>query len=160
MDQTRKAVGCELYRAWFPRNHRPSLPYWKTYDGVKLLGALTEDGETFITEVADSFESGVTIRFLQALQTEFGDHLHVILDNATYFASNRVTEFVDESAIKITHFPTGSPDMNPVEELWRQLKHRLGNRFFESIEELRAAVWPALESLSPPNIYDYFCPSV
>jgi transposase len=160
IDQTRKAVGCDLYRAWFPSGERVSLPYWKTYEGVKLLGALTETGETFVTEVAESFTSEVTIRFLRALQAEFGEHLHLILDNATYFSSNRVIEFVEETAIRVTYLPTGSPDMNPVEECWRQFKRRLGNRYFDSIEELRPAIQPALDAITPPNIYDYICPSV
>lgn len=135
-----------------------SLPFWKTYEGIKLLGGVTEAGEAFVTPVADSFNSDVTIRFLRALQTRFGEHIHVILDNATYFTSRKVTEFVENSAIKVTYLPTGSPDMNPMEECWRQVKRALGNRFFQSIEELRPAVWSAVSDLSPPNIYDYLCP--
>ena len=112
-----------------------------------------------MTEVSDSFTSEVTVRFLRALQTEFGEQLHIVLDNATYFKSNRVTEFVKESAIKLTYLPTGSPDMNPVEECWRQFKRKLGNRYFDSIEELRPAIQPALDAVTPPDIYDYL-PSV
>lgn len=160
VDQTRKAVGCELYRAWFPAGERTPLPYWKTYESVNLLGAVTETGETFVTEVADSFTSDVTVRFLQALQAEFGDHLHVILDNATYFASNHVEEFVKETAIQLTFLPTGSPDMNPVEECWRQLKRALGNRYFGTMEELRPAVWDAIKEINAPEIIGYLYPSV
>lgn len=160
MDQTRKAVGCELYRAWFPAGKRIPLPYCKTYEGVKLLGAVSEDGETFFTEVADSFTSEVTVRFLQALQDEFGDHIHIILDNATYFASNHVEEFVEDTAIQLTFLPAGSPDMNPVEECWWQFKRALGNRYFSDITELRSAVWDAIDKTNPPEITDYLCPSV
>ena len=115
-----------------------------------MLGALSENGETFFTSVADSFTSDVTIRFLKALQAEFGESVHVVLDNATYFASNKVAEFVEDSSLKVTYLPTGSPDMNPVEECWRQFSQFLGNRFFGEVAELRSAVWPALESISPP----------
>lgn len=160
MDQTRKAVGCELYRAWFPQGKRTPLPYWKTYEGVNLLGAVTEDGESFFTEVADSFNSDVTVRFLRALQDEFGEHLHVVLDNATYFVSNQVEEFVEDTAMKLSFLPTGSPDMNPVEECWRQFKRELGNRFFGEVEELRAAVWNAIDEINAPELTDYLCPSV
>lgn len=137
-----------------------SLPYWKTYEGVKLLGALSENGETFVTPVEDSFTSEVTIRFLRALQTKFGEQIHVILDNATYFTSQQVADFVEDSAIRVTFLPPGSPDMNPVEECWRQLKRALGNRYFGSLDELRPAIWSALNTVSPPNIYDYLYPSV
>jgi hypothetical protein len=160
IDQTRKSVGCDLYNAWFPEGERVSLPYWQTYDGVQLLGGLSETGETFFAPVEDSFISEVIIRFLKALQDEFGEYIHVILDNASYFASNQVAEFVDESQLTVTYFPTGSPDLNPGEECWRQFSHSLGNRFFGSLSELRSAVWPALEAVTPPEIYYYLCPSV
>lgn len=113
-----------------------------------------------MTEVADTFKSAVTIEFLKALQTKFGKQLHIVLDNATYFTSQNVQQFIDESALKVTYLPTGSPDLNPVEECWRQLKRRLGNRFFESNEELRPAIWTAIDSISIPNVRDYLCPSV
>jgi transposase len=64
-------------------------------------------------------------------------------------------EFVDDSAIKVTHLPTGSPDMNPVEKCWRQLKKRLGNRFFGSVDELRPAIRRVLNDLKPPGIFGY-----
>jgi transposase len=136
------------------------MPGWKTDEGVTLLGALTETEATFFTPVAESFTSEVTIQFLQALQTGFGEHIHVILDTAPYVASNRVAEFVDGSALVLTYLPTGPPDMNPGEECWGQFGQALGNRFFSCLEVLRAAIWPALDTNFPPEIYEYFCPSV
>jgi transposase len=156
VDQTRKTVGCELYHSWFPGGERVTLPYWKhAKQGVKLLGAVTNDREFFATEVVDRFTSDVTIRFLRALQNEFGEKIHVLLDNASYFKSQKVRDFVEETAIEITYFPRGSPDLNPVEECWRQLKRALGNRFFESLNELRPAVRTALDQIDPPQITDY-----
>jgi transposase len=94
------------------------------------------------------------------LQEEFGEKLHIVLDNAPYFASNQVKEFIEDSQLKVTYFPTGSPDLNPVEECWRQLKRSLGNRFFQDIDELRADAFQALESISVPKLDGYFCPIV
>lgn len=160
IDQTRKSLGCDLYRAWFPRGERTPLPYWSESEAITFLGAVTEDGETFFAEVADRFTSEVTIHFLQALQAEFGDQLHVVLDNAGYFASNRVADFVADSAIELTYLPAGSPDLNPVEECWRQFKRALGNRFFQSIDQLRADAFKALDDITPPKILGYFRRSV
>ena len=61
---------------------RTTFSYWKTYDRLKFLGAVSENGQTFFAKVAESFTADVTIQFLQALQTEFGDHIHIVLDNA------------------------------------------------------------------------------
>lgn len=160
IDQTKKSVGCDLYRAWFPVGERVKLPYWSSFKSVNLLGAVTEHAESFVASVADSFTSEVTIRFLKALQQEFGEKLHLVMDNATYFTSQKVTDFIDNSALKVTYLPAGSPDMNPMEEVWRQFKQSLGNRYFGSLDELRPAIWSALRSVSVPDICDYLCPSV
>lgn len=161
VDQTRKTVGCELYHSWFPCGQRVKLPFWEhSKKGVKLLGAVSDDCELFATEVVDRFTSEITIRFLRALQDEFGEKIHVLLDIASYFKSQQVQDFIEETEIEVTYFPRGSPDLNPVEECWRQLKHSLGNRFFSSIDELRPAIFNALDQVNPPEITDYLCRTV
>jgi transposase len=156
VDQTRKTVGCELYHSWFPGGERVTLPYWKhAKQGVKLLGAVTNDREFFATEVIDRFTSDVTIRFLRALQAEFGEKLHVLLDTASCFTSRNVRNVVEEPAVELPWFPRGSPDLNPVGECWHQLKRTLGDRLFESLDELRPAVRTALDQIDPRQITDY-----
>ena len=127
---------------------------------MKLLGAVPDEREFFATEVRDRFTSDVTIRVLRALQDEFGKKIHVLLDNASYFKSQQVRDFVEESQIEVTYFPRGLSDLNPVEECWRQLKRSLGNRFFGSIDELRPVVTTALRQINPPHITDYLRLSV
>jgi len=126
-------------------------------EGVNLLGAITEYGETTVLECGGSFTGEVTIRFLEHLQAEFGEKLVVLLDQATYFTAAAVKDFVADESIELVYFPTGSPDLNPTEEYWRRLKLALGNRYFGSCAEIRSAVWTALESISPPSVYQYLC---
>ena len=59
-------------------------------EGINLLGALTENGETMFLECNGSFTKEVTVRFLQALQERFGEELIVVLDKGTYFTANKV----------------------------------------------------------------------
>jgi hypothetical protein len=60
------------------------------WESLKLLGGITDDGETFYLPCEDNFTSDLTVRLLDALQTEFGEKLCVVLDNAPYFAANKV----------------------------------------------------------------------
>lgn len=80
-----------------------------------------------------------------------------MLDQATYFIANKVTTFVEATAIDLVYFPAGSPVLNPTEECRRQLRKLLGNQYFGGLDELRAAIWPALESIDLPGIYQYLC---
>jgi len=110
VDQTRKTTGCDLYRSWSLCGQRVNLPFWRRSKGVKLLWTVSDEQEFFATEVVDRFTSDVMIRFLRALQDEFGEKIHVLLDNASYFKSQQVHDFLEETQIEVTYFPRGSPD--------------------------------------------------
>ena len=158
LDQTRKTVGADLYYGWFPVGERPTVKVSASREGINLLGAVTEHGETEVLECDGSFTGEVTVRYLSHLQETFGEELIVLLDKATYFTAAAVKDFVDEEPIELVYFPTGSPDLNPTEEYWRRLKLTLGNQYFATIAELRTAMRSALETISPPGIYQYLCP--
>jgi transposase len=49
-----------------------------------------------------------------------------------------------------------SPELNPVEECWRQVKRDLSTRFFGSLAELTTAIDDALDQLSIPDVSNYF----
>jgi len=157
IDQFRKTVGADLTYAWYPVDERPTVEVSASRDGINLLGALTGTGETLFLECNGSFTKEVTVQFLQALQDRFGEELVVVLDKGSYFTANKVTEFVEETEIELLYLPTGMAKLNPTEECWRQLRSALGNRYFGSLEELGVGIRPALETINPVRIYQYFC---
>jgi len=128
------------------------------WDSIKLLGAVSDSGETFFLPCAENFNSDTTTRLLDALQTEFGEKICVILDNASYFTANAVQEFVEGTPIELCYLPRGSPELNPTEECWRQLNQALGNRLFHTLAELRDAALTALDNIEPPMLSTYLCP--
>jgi len=138
IDQTRQVLSTLIY-AWFPEGERPSLPVTGAWDSIKLLGAVSDSGETFFLPCAENFNSDTTIRLLDSLQTEFGEKICVVLDNASYFTANAVQEFAEGTPIELCYLPRGSPELNPAEECWRQLDQELGNRLFETLDDLRDA---------------------
>ena len=158
IDQTRKAVRTYLTHGWFQEGERPTLPVSGAWNSVKLLGALTDQGETTFFECESNFTSEVTIHLLQALQQEFGEKIAVVLDNASSFTANAVKDFAEETSIELIYLPRGSPKLNPVEECWRQFKQFLGNRSFEDVPQLRQAIPVALDAINRPNLHNYLCP--
>jgi transposase InsO family protein len=147
-----------LIYAWFPAGERPSLPVTGAWESIKLLGAVSDTGETFFLPCEENFNSDTTIRLLDALQTEFGEKICVVLDNASYFTANAVQEFVKETPIELCYLPRGSPELNPAEECWKKLNQALGNRLFDTLDELRDAALAALDCINPPNLFMYLWP--
>lgn len=48
--------------------------------------------------------------------------------------------------------------MNPVKECWRRLDQALGNRLFDTLDELQKAALAALDDIKPPNAFTYLYP--
>ena len=79
-----------------------------------------------------------------------------MLDGAPYFQAAAVTDLAARDDLDFVTLPSYSPELNPVEECWRQLQAALSNRFFDSLDELTTAIDTALQQLSVPEIRNYF----
>jgi transposase len=93
--------------------------------------------------------------FILAVYDEFEEDLIVVLDGASYFRASAVTELAERDGLEFVRLPAYRPDLNPVEECWRQLESALGNRYFESMNELTTTIDAALHQLSLPEVSNY-----
>jgi transposase InsO family protein len=73
------------------------------WDSIKLLGAVSDTNETFFLPCEENFNSDTTIRLLDALQTEFGEQICVVLDNASCFTANAVQESIENIPIELCY---------------------------------------------------------
>ena len=156
IDQTKKSVQVEPRAAWFPRGTRPSVKLSGQHDWTCLLGAITEDSERFFSRFTEYVTADHAKHFILALCKEFEDDLIVVLDGAPYFQASAVTGRQVRDGLAFVTLPAYSPELNPVEECWRQLQDALSNRFFDSLDELTTAIDTALDQLSLPKVSNCF----
>lgn len=156
IDQTKKSVQVEPRAAWFRRGTRPSVELSGQRDWTCLLGAITENGDRFFSRFEEYVTADHAKHFILALCEEFQEDLIVVLDGAPYFRASSVTDLAARDDLALVRLPAYSPELNPVEECWRQLKDALGNRFFDSLKELNTAIDTALDRLSLPDMSNYF----
>jgi len=115
IDQTPQVLSTLIY-AWFPEGKRPTLPMTGKWDSIKLLGTVSDADETFFLPCEKNFNSDATIWLLDALQKEFSEKNSVVLDNASYFITNAVQVFVEDTSIGLYYLLRGSPELNPTGE--------------------------------------------
>ena len=85
-------------------------------------------------------------KFLELFASEYPEDLHLIqVDNAGFHNSLNLS--IPENVILLFQ-PAYSPEVNPIERLWRYVKKQLKWLRFERIEELRAAVQKELKKLT------------
>jgi transposase len=156
IDQIKKSVRVEPRAAWFPEGARPSVALSGQRDWTCVLGAITEDGDRFFSQFDKYVTAEHAKHVILALCEESQENLIVVLDGAPYFRASAVTDLATRDDLEFVRLPAYSPELNPVEECWRQVKRDLGTRFFGSLEELTTAVDDALDQLSIPDVGNYF----
>lgn len=64
----------------------------------------------------------------------------VTMDNFKSHLSRKVRNKADELGITIVYLPPYSPDLNPIEFIWRSIKRVISISFIKTIEELKALI--------------------
>jgi crotonobetainyl-CoA:carnitine CoA-transferase CaiB-like acyl-CoA transferase len=80
-----------------------------------------------ITDLITAMWAAFGVALYERECTSEGEKLCVVLDNAPYFAANKVKEFADKTALELCYLPRGLLELNPAEECWHRLSQRLGN---------------------------------
>jgi transposase len=92
-----------------------------------------------------------TITFFKKLEQAYPDKkkVHLFLDNVRYYKNKKVKAYLENSRIEVHYLPPYSPNLNPIERLWKWMKERvLYNTYYEKYDEFKQAVFGFLECLS------------
>ena len=175
VDQFTKRVGTVNRRGWYPIGSDPTIEDSNSWDKVTVLGAVTDDGDSFYCWTEDNLKTQHGIWLLEALKDRFGDDLVVFLDRASYFytrdlwehvSGKRATETVGDSSVACVHgddldvwyFPPKLPELNPLEGCWDRLKEWFKHRLVPDLPALKAQIQRGLPTVEEPNIWNYLCP--
>ena len=96
------------------RTIRKTLIAGYSYGGKQLIAPMEYDGYTD-TEVFNTWISEVLCKELIPGQV-------VIMDNASFHKSPKVRELIENIGCTLLYLPPYSPDLNPIEHVWANLK--------------------------------------
>ncbi len=147
------------------RRHRITLPGVKPiqeakpgYEYFYLYGAVEpETGQRFFTE-HERLNSDCFQVFLDRFAKAFPySHNILILDNGQFHKAKKLSV---PSNVGLTFLPPYSPELNPVERLWQDLKDQLAFDFYEHLSSLRQETRTALRNYTDQGVasltgYDY-----
>jgi putative transposase len=75
--------------------------------------------------------------FKELRQANCAKIMIIILDNAKIHKAKIVQEFCQENKIILVYLPPYSPNLNPIEFMWKDLKKRLSEYYQENVENLK-----------------------
>ena len=113
-------------------------------ESVRIFGAMSQD--ELRTKIVESTNPGTLREFPEEIRRD-RPRLFMVLDNASYHKSKAVRKYVESAGgnVELEFLPPYTPQLNPAETVWRDLKRRLAGRFFRSLDGLKAAITAILE---------------
>lgn len=109
---------------------------------VNINGAIDLQRLEPVVRFDDTIDADSTIALLKQLEQLHlaATWIYVICDNARYYRSKAVQEYLKTSRIKLVFLPPYAPNLNLIERLWKLFKKQvLYNRYYESFSEFKEA---------------------
>jgi len=146
MDETTVTLETNISYDWMPTNTRKLLRMNRSGEKDCIIGGVSpESGDTFFIQT-DKINSHTVSMFLEELSQNYSQYQNIlVLDNASFHFAQGTPDFPIPGNIDLLYLPTYSPDLNPIERLWKYFKDEfINNRFFENIYHLRNTTNDAL----------------
>lgn len=128
---------------WIRRGKSKELASNSGRSRFNIHGAMNaETLETVVISSEENVNADSTINLFEYLETLYplAAVIYVICDNAKYHFSKEVKKWLKNSRTKLIPLPAYSPELNPIERLWKIFKkHILYNKFYETFDEFKKA---------------------
>ena len=131
--------------------HTPKIHIW---------GGISERGATPVHIFKQNFNSEAYCNVLNEVLIESADVLYpdgwkLQEDNSSIHKSKFSTAYKKFRDISCIDWPANSPDLNPIENLWGVLRHRIQVRAPKTIQDVERFVKVEWESFDPNFIYNF-----
>jgi len=154
LDESIFALTPHIIRSIFPKGSRPTIKIVNNpHQKLCVFGALFDDKTTI--KISDKINSAKFLSFIKRLRKNH-KKLCIVLDNAKWHLTKKVLFFIKEKGIKIIRLLAYSPELNPIEQYWKNIKNWLATRIWSNLEELKKHLCSALKrTFLIPKIYHY-----
>lgn len=117
---------------------------------VNINGALDSETHAVITREDESINALSTIELLKKIEAAYplAIIIYVICDNARYYRSKLVSQFLETSKIQLVFLPSYSPNLNLIERLWKFMKKKiLYNKYYEKFDTFKEVTLGFFENI-------------
>jgi transposase len=140
-DSTHPEFAPYITYGWIEKGERFDV---KTNSGwrkrVNICGALELSTLDIITRTHDTINSNSICELLRSIKQRNlkEDFIYLVLDGAGYNRAKKVKIFAKKLKINLIYLPAYSPNLNPIERLWKFMKKKVtANRHYEEFNDFK-----------------------
>lgn len=151
MDGVHPTHNTQLAYGWIKKGFRKEICANSGRSRLNLSGAVDLISKKLHIQEDNTLNADATIAFLKKIEDAYPTKvkIHLFSDNARYYKNKAVKSYLEQSKIELHFLPPYSPNLNPIERLWKWMKERvMYNTYYEYFEDFKSAVIGFLESVS------------
>jgi Transposase and inactivated derivatives len=137
-DSTHPQHQTKLAYGWIKKGVRKSEKMTACQKRINIIGAINLNTHAVEYSQVDWVNTDSLKAFLLQLCAAYpnASAIHLILDNAGYHKSEAFLKFVATTKVKIHYLPPYSPNLNPIERLWKIMhENTTYNRYYAKLSE-------------------------
>ncbi len=143
-DEHRYGLISVLRRCWTVKGYRVTVPRQNKYQWGYVYGAADIVTSNIEFLYAPTVSLGWTQAFLEQLVATDPEGIHIIIwDRAGFHPKVLDGEFSE--SIRFLPLPSYSPELNPIEPLWDQVKNRIANYAWKTLDDMEPAISEVLQ---------------
>lgn len=127
---------------WIKRGIEMEVPSNSGRQHLNIAGALCLQDMEIITRSFETINASSICTMLKAIRAKNpgGGRIYYVLDNARYHRAKVVKKLARKLRIRLVFLPGYSPNLNPIERLWKFFKKKvMYNTFYPEFEEFKLA---------------------
>lgn len=138
-DEMRYGLLSNVRRSWSKVGERAVLPHQHAFENRYLFSAVNPlSGESFHLMGIDGMDSIAMHVFLTELKKQHpNEHVFVVVDNAPCHKPKWVR---DIEGLTVIFLPPYSPELNPAERYFEEMRRGTANRVFETLEDIEEVI--------------------
>ncbi|MDR4506735.1 MAG: IS630 family transposase [Candidatus Brocadiaceae bacterium] len=142
MDGTHPHHNSVAAYGWIKKGKTKELKSNTGRQRLNINGAINIESVNTVVDYGDSVNAQSTISLLKKIESKHSEAevIYTICDNAKYYRSKKVKEYLKGSKVKIVYLPPYSPNLNLIERLWKYFhKIVLYNKYYATFDEFKKA---------------------
>lgn len=128
---------------WIKKGVRKEVPANTGRKRLNLSGIIDVVSHNILVQEDKTLNADSIIQFLKNIEKAYPTMawIHVFCDNAPYYRNKKVTKYLKTSKISLHFLPPYSPNLNPIERLWKWMKERLiYNTYYPEFEDFKSSI--------------------
>ena len=143
LDGAHPTIATKITYGWIKKGTDKVISTTASRTRINILGAINLSDMRVDVKSYKTIDSESMADYLNVLKAAYptAPKIHIILDQGSYNTSKATSEIANKLNIELHHLPPYSPNLNPIERLWKVMNEYVrNNRFFRSSGEFKDAV--------------------